>query len=96
MFLLVYLVEKQKIGKLHEAETVKLIELETIVKHKLFIKVMLMNLIDLYSKMVEYPLQLVIDGTFIVCPGCHLVQKVNKMLIQEIKLLQILMDEVDI
>lgn len=91
-----YLVEKQKIERLHEVETVKLIELKTTVKHKPFIKAMLMNLINLYSKMAECLLQLVIDGTFIVYLGCRLVQRVNKMLIQEIKLLQILMDEVAI
>ena len=52
MFLLVYLVEKQKIEKLYGVETVTLVELEITAKHNNSFKVMAMNLMELYLKMV--------------------------------------------
>ena len=96
MFLLVYLVEKQKIEKLYGVETVTLVELEIAAQHNNSCKVMAMNLMELYLKMVVWVLQVVIDGIFIVYLECHLVQKRNKPHSREIKLLQILTDEVAI
>lgn len=52
MFLLMYLVEKQKIEKLNGVETVTLVELEIVAQHKNSFKVMAMNLMDLYLQMV--------------------------------------------